>query len=77
MWFLSPGPNPTLAAAAVGAAWQEPGRAGIPALTSHYLYLICFDSWSMDGHSVSQRSTARNRKHEKIKPKIKIGLFHI
>lgn len=65
---------------AVGAWRQEHGRTGIPSLTSHYLYLISsvrFDIQSVDGHSVSRRSAARNRKHKQIKPKIKIGLFRI
>lgn len=47
-------------------------------LSSHYLYLISSEhlrTQSVDGHSVSQHSAARNRTHTQIKPKRKIRLF--
>lgn len=51
-----------------------------PSLSSHYLYLLSSEhlqTQSLDGHSVWQRSTARNRAHKQMKPKIKIRFLFL
>lgn len=82
VWFPWCGPSPSLMFSGhrVGCGHPTAGAHPCwhPSLSSHYLYLISsehLETQSVDGHSVSQPSAARNRAHRQIKPERKIRFF--